>query len=325
MATLILTQASAGAPALTVANGTLCAVLDWALVQNGWAIEYTATNNRVYRPGSGNRRRLFVCHDSAVSGGTWAAVWRGCEDATAAGIANIVDPFPTTAQRSNTEATTLVGEGNTTAARNYYVIVGVDFVLLLVKYNPGSGFWDAAFFGDAKSAEAADTWATLCMNRGTSAPGTNSNVTSYSNSNFYVTSPQATPNVLHWCRSIDGSVKSTRGYVISPAGAAGFLGQLNNYPTARAGYANRINRGYIVPGCTGGSSTAAVTAGLLIPFRGAIPHLWAPLHSSIGGLTEADVFSDSAYHASASFMALPGSSGAWAIVETTDTFQAPSL
>ena len=120
---IYLTESSPGAPALSGTNGTLCNVLDWALPQKGWAIEYTATNNRIYRPGAGNRNRLFVSHDSTVSSDPRLATVRGCENASAANVSSLVAPFPTTTQLANTHSTVSVSNVSSTLARPYRIIL----------------------------------------------------------------------------------------------------------------------------------------------------------------------------------------------------------
>ena len=159
---IYLTQASPGAPNLTGQDNSLCTVLDWALPQKGWAIEYTATNARVYRPGVGNRRRLFVAHDSALSGDSRGAVIRGAEDASAATIAELSGPFPTVAQVANNLANIKLSNTNNSDARPFRIVLSDTFLLFAASTISSSvAEWDFFFFGDLTGVEPGDTWACL--------------------------------------------------------------------------------------------------------------------------------------------------------------------
>lgn len=57
----------AGAPTLNNVASSLIAVLDFALLSNGWAKEFSATNIAVYRAPSGNRKFYRVLDDNSQS------------------------------------------------------------------------------------------------------------------------------------------------------------------------------------------------------------------------------------------------------------------
>lgn len=313
---IYLTESSPGAPALSGTNGTLCNVLDWALPQKGWAIEYTATNNRIYRPGAGNRNRLFICHDSTVTGGAQFAVFRGCENATAANIANLVNPFPTVAQVANNSATCLVSNATSTAQRGYRIVLTDRFLILATSSQLNSAFgWDICLFGDLYNVEAGDTWATVCHVPSSSSTSTSSRGFSL------VLSAVPSAAKTYFCRSIDGSTLSTRGCISAiSSGIVDFCSVLNT-PAIRGGYGNRVEREKLSASCIGSSSSSPGI--LAIIKRGWIPNLWNPIHSSSGGVTSDDTFTDSAYAAGSGFTFLLSTSNVVGILETTDTWSPP--
>ena len=316
---LILTEASPGAPVLSGTNGALCAVLDWALVQKGWAIEYSATNARVYRPGSGNRHRLFVAHDSSISGDACLATVRGCEDASSATIAGLVDPFPTVAQVANASASFWVSNAASTAARSYFIVVTATNVLIAAKAGGSNvGDWDVFFFGDTYGAETGDTYSSAIWVGGNNATWSSSGRAMAGSAAAGIVASK-----IYWCRSIDGSVKSTTG-CITTASASGGLSSLmasaNGQPM-RAVYGGRVVREKTALSCTGSSGT---TVGALSYYkRGWIPNLWVPIHNNIGSLTSNDEFTDTAYASGSVFRVIPASSTLACIIELTDTWSPP--
>jgi hypothetical protein len=311
MATLFRDNASPGAPTLNGVNGSLCAVLDWALLLNGWTIEFTATNARIYRPASGNRFRLSVRHDSAISGDATLATVRGCESATSATA--LVNPFPTTAQLPNSTANWLTSEAPDTAARSYRIAIGTTWIILAVR--PGiADSWDMQFFGDLPKTQAEDAWNTLCTSRGSSTTGADASFANdYSPGGAYLGAK------MYWARSVDGSVKSTLGCLM--LAGAGQMGSLGSLPAARQGYGNRIVREKISVGDAGGST--AFAPALTVHRRGWMPNLWNPLHAGAGGLTSADTHTDTSYSASSVFRAIPVYGSCWALLEESDTWSAP--
>ena len=313
---IYLTETSSGAPALSGTNGTLCTVLDWALPQKGWAIEYTATNSRIYRPGAGNRNRMFVSHDSAVAGVAYFATIRGCENASAANVANLINPFPTVTQSANNLSTIMVSTTASAVARPYRIIVTDRFIVMGVSTNStANSGWDLFLFGDLYGVEAADTWATIChiANNGTTTAQNRGLAGSL------CTYPAAYKTFF--CRSIDGAILSTRGCLGGSSNGSEF-GFVPNTPPIKGGYANRVEREKVSAHCIGSSTT---TAGPLATVRrGWIPNLWNPVHSSTGGITADDTFTDSAYAVGSSFNFILASPPAVVgILEVTDSWSPP--
>jgi len=316
---LFLTEASPGAPVLSGTNGALCAVLDWALVQKGWAIEYSATNARVYRPGSGNRHRLFVAHDSSISGDARLATVRGCENASAATIAGLVDPFPTAAQLTNANSTFWVSSISSTAARGYIIVVTANNVLIAVKAGGSNATnWDVFFFGDTYGAEAGDTYSSAIWVGGSSVNDSSSGRAMYSCTASGIASAK-----IYWCRSIDGSVKSTTGCITAMNGSGSVSGlmSLTGGQPMRAVYGGRVVREKTAVSCTGSSGSSV--GALSYYKRGWIPNLWMPMHSTIGSITSVDEFTDTAYASGSAFRVIPAALSNACILELTDTWSPP--
>jgi hypothetical protein len=305
MTAIVLTAASSGATRNAGTNGDLVTLLDWALAQKSWAIEYTAANQRIYRAASGNRHRVQVLHDSGVSGAAQRAVVRGCENAT--NTTTLTDPFPTVAQVANTSCNWLVSTTADTTTRPFYLIVDDTWFVYLSQ--SGATTWSMGFFGDAPGAEAGDTYATAIVQRNSAA-------------NTVITWPApqvaVSPGLqtVHWCRDRSGATKATTGSLWG----MGTFGSIASQPAARAGYANRVRREKVGMTCTGSATTTPNS--LVIDRRGWLPHVWNPLHVGIGTLVEGDTMTDSAYHASANFSVMTLASG-FALLETSITWSPP--
>lgn len=316
---IYLTETSSGAPTLSGTNGTLCNVLDWALPQKGWAIEYTATNNRIYRPGAGNRNRLFVSHDSAISSTARLATIRGCEDASGANAANLINPFPNVAQSSNANSTIMVSSTISTEARPYRIIVTDRFIVMGVSTGAISiSGWDMFLFGDLYGVEAADTWATICH------IGNTTNTTALYRALGASLSPVPVALKTFFCRSIDGTILSTRGCLGGSSHNSSGTDFCNvvGMPVIKGGYANRVEREKVPAHCVGTTSTS--NGPLAILKRGWIPNLWNPAHYGSGGISSDNYFTDSAYAVGSSFnFIVAGTNTGVGILEITDTWSPP--
>lgn len=312
MTWLVLTNASAGATRNAGTNGDLCTLLDWALPQAGWAIEYTASNARVYRAASGNRNRLFVQHDSAVSGNAGFATVRGCENASAAAIASLTDPFPLVAQIANNVSNWMISNTANTTDRPFRIYLNETFVFYFSNFSGTADLWDVGFFGDVPS-QLTDPYNTIVSVR-------NSTSTANSLGMGQVTSAALTGGSnIFWVRDITGATKSSRG-VLNTSGAN--LGAVAGTTTARGGYQNRVYRERVAVGDAASTSATPSTLGLIR--RAYVPNMWSGLHTARGTLTDADTFTDVAYNPAATFRGLAGNiSSGWAIIEETDTWAPP--
>lgn len=315
---LYLTNLSSGAPTLTGQNGSLVAVLDWALAQKSWTIEYTGTNARVYRPPAGNRFRLYVAHDSAISGDARLATTRGCENASS--VTSLTDPFPTVAQYANTQATFLVSTTASAVARGYRIILTDRMVIMFTDTGSNNNQnWDMMVFGDVYGADAADAYGTI-MHVGGVTTATSSSSRAMTNTLCSVPAPGR----VFWCRSIDGTQKSTYGCYagqVNSATASSFCSNGGSSPAMRGGYNGRIVREKVGVHCTGSNTTTPNT--IAVNKRGWLPNIWNPLHNGIGLVTTDDTFTDTVYSATAVFNIAAASTTIAAILETTDTWSVP--
>jgi hypothetical protein len=307
MTAIVLTAASSGATRNAGTNGDLVALLDWGLAQKSWAVEYTAANQRIYRAASGNRHRLQVLHDSAISGAAQRAVFRGCENAS--DTVTLTDPFPTVAQVASTSCNVLVSTSADTTTRPFYLIVEETWFAYFSQ--SGGSTWSGGAFGDAPGAETGDTYGTFIWQRN-------------STSNSVVAWPAPSDgssgaHTVHWCRDRSGATKATTGGLFG-INATAQWGNRATVPAARAGYGNRVRREKVGVNCSGSATTAANS--MMIDRRGWLPHLWSPMHSGLGTLVEGDTMTDTAYHASANFVVLTLASG-FALLETSTTWAPP--
>lgn len=311
MAIIKYTEATVGATACTGVNGSLVAILDVALLLNGWAIEYSSGNGRVYRAGSGNRFRLAVFDDSTVSGDPRACVFRGCENATGATTATIVDPFPLVSQVANNQQFILKSTTANATARNYTIFVAPTWVRIFINSSSTANIWETMRFGDAANTYSGDAYATLCSSR-------NSTALTTPNTSGYIL---GNSGLQYFCRSIDGSIKSS---VASPNGIVSG-GAINNSSGAigtlkppLSGYGNTIDGDEI--SVYDFCNTSSTVGAFPLAKRAWIQNTYAPLHNGSAGVNSRDVWDDGAGR---SFEAFAISASSWLFQETTDTWVQP--
>jgi len=320
MTLIVLTQASASAPACEGVNGSLNAVVNFCVTHTSlgagaWAREFNnaATNESIFRPASGNRFRLYLRHDSVASGSATRCIARGCESASAYNLRT--DEFPLAAQVADASANWVPSTTADGTDRNYIAIVTETFLLLFIRVD-GTTF-EMCFFGDVPGTESADTYDTFITCRQTTVTTIASNVSGSLISNIGAI---PTAGCGFWARSIDGSIKSTRGFFLASGTA---LGTVINAPAMKVGYSNRIVREKISIGCGGSQST---TVGVLhILRRGWLPNVWQPQHNGRGGVASEDTAADTPYSASALFRIISagGAAANSLITEESDTWSAP--
>ena len=313
MTWLALSDASPGATRNAGTNGDLCTLLDWALPQAGWAIEYTASNARVYRPAIGNRFRLHVRHDSAVSGAAQRALVRGCENASSATV--LTDPFPLSGQVADASSNWLVSSSADTTTRPFRIYLSETFVYYFSQYSSTANLWEMGFFGDV-APELSDSWGTICSVRG---DATNATATAAGLRQNVATNIGATAGGIYWARDISGAIKSSTGILY----ASGInLGNVASSTAARGGYGNRIYRECVGANDRASTSTTAGVLGLVK--RGWVPNMWSGLHAGRGVIADIDTFTDTAYNPLASFRILgSGGNTPFVIMEETDTWVSP--
>lgn len=319
MAIIHITEATGGLPnsgRLSGTDGDLVGILDVGLPLNGMAIEYTATNARIYRAGSGNRFRLYVNDQASISGAATFAVVRGCENASAASNASITDAFPTAAKIADGSSNWIKSSTANTTARAFDILVAPTWIAYAVNFNGSANVWDFGWFGDFVPTLSGDPYATACAVRNTSATTVSSAMDGTN---------AATGNIC-WniCRSCDGTVKSTTGGV--QAYISGKIGAITTAPQAQAGPTTGIDRFQAITMDTG-STTTTMSTTLGLVQRGYIPNFWVPLHGGKGALNARDTFTDTAYNPSSAFQIFTVvsnvSGSGFGIIQTTDDWVQP--
>lgn len=303
---------------LSGTNGDLVGIMDIALPLNGWSIEYSSGNARIYRPGTGNRFRLHMNDDSSVSGHPYFCTVRGCENATDA--TTLVDPFPTVAASSDTSAIWIKSQTADTTARSFDIYIGETWVIYVVGWRTVVNYWEFHFFGDCAPVLAGDSYATLCFVRDstsvTAAAGYNTTVTTRGSSRFW------------WARSYDGTVKSTSSGI--PFAQGNSVGQTTYFAQIFLGPTTGVDTQRIGLMDTGTSSPTVVNASLGLPLRAWLPNLLFPLHNGIQGSgvpNARDTYSNSAYNPAFQgviYTSSNSSTGAFVVVEASDTWTPPT-
>jgi hypothetical protein len=323
MAIIHVDESTVGLPnsgRLSGTNGDLVGILDVALPLNGWAIEYTTGNARIYRPGTGNRFRLYVNDDSAVSGDARLATVRGCENASAASNAGLVDPFPTSSQITDANSNWIKSSLASTAARNFDIWVGEDFVWYSPNIGGATNVWELLFFGDIAPALAGDSYNTLITIRNGAAGASASWA---SNNQLLINSINGSP-ATYLCRSYDGTVKSTRSGVLSKATQSTFgvfstgINAALTGPTTGADYEK-------TPIIDTGSNTATGSATLFIPTRGWLPNLLSPQNGGRGALNTRDDLTSTPTMATGKIVCVANTANSgFAIIQESDDWTPPS-
>lgn len=323
MAIVKVTEATVGAPNSGRMSGTagdLYAMLKYALPLNGWAVEYDDPTNfgAVFRPGTGNRFRLFVLDNATASGDARLALVRGCENASAATTAGIIDPFPTVAKIANTSSNWMKSTAANTTANAFNLYVGTTWLILAVNVSNTTNIWELGIFGDWPAALSGDSYNTVCAIRALTS------ATAPSPNGVWGAVNGITGNTSYsWARDYSGTVKATSGGISSQASGSFGLG---GGTAALAGPSTGIDRCKMVSMDTG-TITISPSASLGLAQRGYVPNLWLPLHAGRGTVNSRDTFTDTSYSASATFCCFcigNSTSSGFVIVEETDTWSPPS-
>lgn len=290
MAIIHVDESTPGLPnagRLSGTNGDLVGILDIALPLNGWAIEYTSGNARVYRPGTGNRFRLHVNDDSATSGDARAAVVRGCENASNA--TTLTNPFPTVSQVADASANWLKSTLASTAARAFDIWVGETFVILAINTNGSANVFDLNFFGDYAPSLSAHAYNTVCSTR-----GSNSYTLAVRFDGWPITSFSTLPSAprLFGARDYGGTVNSTIMGVV-PLGNNSSFGFMSGTAAPLSGVTTGIDTAKTMLTDFGASSgTPDSTKSQVV--AGWLPNLLYPLHSGRGAINTRDEYTDTA-------------------------------
>jgi hypothetical protein len=177
-------------------------------------------------------------------------------------------------------------------ARAWEIYLETTFFYICINVAGGAGRM-VYFFGDVPSAESGDVWNTMVwQDADTSvdmsfaplwqAPYTGINI--------------VTPSKMHWCRNIDGTVKSIPTHLITSNGGS-YLGNAGTLPVAREGYNSKLHYEKIAVTCPGAQASVSPTKSIYR--RGWMPHLWNPLHNGRGTTNvtaDRDTFTNTAYN-----------------------------
>lgn len=322
MAIIHVTEATVGAPNSGRMSGTagdLYAMLKYALPLNGWAVEYDDAVNfgAVFRPGTGNRFRLFVLDNATASGDARLALVRGCENASGATMATIIDPFPTVAKIADNSSNWMKSTTVNTTARNFNIYVGETWVMFFCNISGLTNIWEMGLYGDWPATLSGDSYNTVCAIRAITTATAPS-----ANGVWGAVSGQTGNTSYSWARDYGGTVKATSGGISSQSTGAFGLG---GGTAALVGPSTGIDRCKMVSMDTG-SITISPSASLGLAQRGYVPNLWLPLHAGRGTVNSRDTFTDTNYNPSATFCCFcigNAASSGFVIVEETDTWSPP--
>lgn len=302
-----LTPASSGATRNSGTNGDLNALLDWALTGNSnWVRLYHDGTNfyDVWQPAAGGPC-LTVHHNSAQSGSPQRSVVRMCESAS--GASTYTDPFPTVAQVADTSSNWLVSSLSNTTTRDFHILVWETGIIYATKYSGVTDRWEMGYALQCPSRFASDTtnnW--ICGVTNNAAPS-GGDIIAQNVTTVPAGSTQA--NVNFWMRNAQGTIKSERGNIGAPGS---ILGVVSGCPAITAGFGSAIERRKVMAHGIG-SSTTTLGASAIID-RGVIPQMWAPLHSALTGIGEADTITDG----SSTFILLKSVAGGGVLLQTSN-------
>lgn len=286
-----ITNLTAGAPTLTGAEGSLIAVLDFALVTTlGWVKSFSTTNVATYRAPAGNRF-YFAVNDSAELN----TRVRAFESATTydVAVASGSGPYPTDAQQSGG---LYYYKSNDTGTAREWVIVGDDKCFYMT--NPSTSAYSALFFGDFISHKAGDAF-NSCI----SADTATATATAFATTTVTLTTSSGVFCARPFTQ-IGGSVACGKG--ADPLRSSGSTTMGNG----GTDYPSPIDGGLIMSPVYIVETTSGI--------RGKFPGLWNPCHTR--PLNNADTFSGSGALAGKNFLARHLSSSAQMMLETSDTW-----
>ena len=294
MTTTYITNATAGAPTLTGAIGSLISLLDFCLVTTlGWTKAFTGTNTASYQATTGNRFYLGIDDTTTLN-----ARLRGFETMTAAGVAvaSGTGPFPTDALQSGGDY--VYKSSDTTTARNWWF--ASDGKMFYLSIN-ATAYYSLFSFGDFISNKSADAYNTVIIGESASSAYTSGCsalvlATATGQNGSYLTRAYTGVGGAKICtKCVDGGYGHTNGAIGSDS---------PNYPSDVEG-ALLISRIQI---------SEALTS-----FRGRLPGLWAPMHSR--PLGDGDTFTGSGDFSGRTFVARNISTNGQVLIETSDTWR----
>lgn len=286
---------------VTPATGTITAKVAPA----GWTKAYSGTNKAAYRQGGGNQMYLRVDDTTSSPSGPGYGRLAGYEAMTDVDTGS--GKFPTQVQ---------VADGlhfyrSNSATGRLWIVVATDRHLYLFVNSQGTsnGTGDVAwFFGDLKSRQAVDPYATMLI-----APN-DTNSTHYALAQQEAIRSGTGHNGHYLARSYTGlgsAIKAGKfGDMSFHSGASGYLGLYG------AAFPNPTDGSLLMSPVTVFEPTSYVV-------RGSLPGVWAPLHNL--ALTPFDTVSGTGDLAGKSFLCLAAAysattSGGQVLLETSNTW-----
>lgn len=273
-------------------NGDLAALLDTALTSgSNWTKVYDTTNKKIWQPAAGGPV-LMVNHDSASSGNAGLAVVRLAESQSGG---TLTDECPKTTQVSDANCNWLVSNAANTTTRDFHIVAWETGVIYASKYNGSANSWEIGFAMQCINRFAGDTTYNWVIG---------SRVVSHTTSSLIGVQTAAQPSSsgvkVFALRDVTASLKSE---YLTVNGRGTSLGLVSNAPAIRAGVGNSVDRERV---CFHGNSTTTTSLGsATVVMRLCAPQLWAPVHSSLTGVSEADTILDG----SSQFVLLKDSGG----------------
>jgi hypothetical protein len=268
-------------------SGDLATQLDSALVTLGWTIQATASNRRIYAPGSGGTGMCVYLDDNAISSGR-EAVMRLCQSTSTLPF-TLVNPCPSVAQRSN--ATCRVRKSNTADATDRSAILIGDsrFFALIINYAGFGGARETVIFGDLEGGLPSDAYNAIALVK----PQTDTDLgfgqafTSSTTSNYAGTNGVER---TFTARNMRGNVISDLAAIVILGNSSGFNGGLGAFPHP---FTTGIH--YTTVSVISSGSASATQSSDGGP-RGLVPFVFDSfLQSVTTGLADGDTWTDTAY------------------------------
>lgn len=260
-------------------NGDLAALLDTALTSgSNWTKVYDTTNKKIWQPAAGGPV-LMVNHDSASSGAAGLAIVRLAESQSGG---TLTDACPTTSQVGDTSCNWLISNSASTTTRDFHIVVWETGIIYASKYSGVVDTWEIGFAMQCINRFAGDTTYNWAI-----GSRVNTSTVSVFMGVQTAAQPSASGVKVFALRDVTASLKSE---YLTVNGRGTSLGVVSSAPAIRAGVGNSVDRERVC--FHGNSSTIAALGSATVVMRLCAPQLWAPVHGSLAGVSEADTILD---------------------------------
>lgn len=283
-----------------------------------WLEAFTGTNQKAYRPNTGNRLYLNVNDNGPGAGGAKEARVVGYETMSAVGTGTNLFPTATQAANGLFARKSASADGTT---RSWIVVADHRTFYMFVLTTDISNTYFGWGFGEVYSiVSGSDSWNTMIVARSTenSAVGTVENLDIINTSSSGINTDMLGHYIARRAAGTGGSMPSAKIGDASLTGSSGTrVGMIGNMP-----YTNPADGGlYISPvrwvDTNGGSGNG---------IRGRIRGFWHFMHA-LGNVADGDTFSGAGDLAGKTFLVIKGGPGNGAalasvyIIETSDTLE----